>query len=177
MIVIIFQHLLLLILTQGNFDRGWRVGWQSRVETNSAADRKGNTSGTFWDWGRGKTVPVVQSLPNLHQVSGIKESISALAFHVWLNHPGQCVRCWTKWIHSPKRKVEEEDLGLNTVQANWVSTGKSRVCTMSNKNVLFPVIIILFYHDFHLCLTFKYSITFGISPLRIQYIEQTAVKW
>lgn len=139
-------------------------------------DRKGNTSGTLWDWGRGKTVPVVQSPPNLHQVSGIRESISALAFHVWLNHPGQCVRCWTKWIHSPKRKRRGRRPGAQHSTGKLVSIGTSRICTMSNKNVLFPVIILLFCHDFHLCLTFKYSITFGISPVRIQYIEQTAVR-
>lgn len=106
MIGIVFQHLIILIPTRGGrrFDTGGRVGWQSGGETNTAADRRGNTSGTFWDWGRGKTVPVVQSPPNLHQVSGIKESISALAFHVWLNHPGQCVRCWTKLILSKKKK-------------------------------------------------------------------------
>lgn len=50
-----------------------------------------------------EVVPVLQSPPNLHQVSGIKESISALAFHVWLNHPGQCVRCWTKLILKKKK--------------------------------------------------------------------------
>ena len=106
---IIFQHFITLILKQGtDFDVGGRVGWQSRGETNTAADRRGSTSGTFWDCGRGKTVPGVQSLPNLHQVSGIKGSISALAFHVWLNHPGQCVRCWTKrilWKKTRRRKT------------------------------------------------------------------------
>lgn len=92
----------------GRVNRGWIAGWQSRAETNTAVDSKGNTSGTFWDWQRGKTVPVVQSLPNLHQVSGIKGSISALDFHVWLNHPGQCVRCWTKWILSKKRSYKKK---------------------------------------------------------------------
>ena len=123
MIGIVFQDLISLIQIQRpTLTQAGGVGWQSGGETNTAVDRKGNTSGTFWDWGRGKTVPEVQSLPNLHQVSGIKESISALAFHVWLNHPGQCVRCWTKLIHSKKKEEkrkeeeEEEDLGLSTVQ-------------------------------------------------------------
>lgn len=154
-----FQHLLSNPNTGTDVDRGWRVGWQSRVETNTAADRKGNTSGTFWDWGGGKTVPVVQSPPNLHQVSGIKESISALAFHVWLNHPGQCVRCWTKRILSKKEEddgeEEEEDLGLSTVRrGRFLMT-----------RVKYPFLIkipfcwsyfIIFYQDSHQCLTFKY---------------------
>lgn len=52
-------------------------------------------------------VPVVKSLPNLHQVLGIKGSISALTFYVWLNHTGQRVRCWTKQIVSKKMKVKK----------------------------------------------------------------------
>lgn len=131
MIGIIFQHLITLILTAGATPAPvGGAGWRSKGETNTAADRKGNTSGTFRDWGIGKTVPVVQSPPNLHQVSGIRESISALAFHVWLNHPGQCVRCWTKLILALSlsdsqrrgRRIrrgegkEKEDVGLSKVK-------------------------------------------------------------
>lgn len=75
--------------TGADFVTGWRDVWPSKGETNTGTDRRGNTSGTFLDWGRGKIVPATQSLPNLHQVLGIKGSISDLAFCVWLNHPGQ----------------------------------------------------------------------------------------
>lgn len=135
---IMFQHSVTLIPTQELGNRGWISGWQSRAETNTAVDSKGNTSGTFWDWQRGKTVPVVQSLPNLHQVSGIKGSISALDFHVWLNHPGQCVRCWTKWILSKKRskKKKKKEKKKQKKQLNWGSV-QSREDFWWQKKILY----------------------------------------
>lgn len=75
--------------TRADFVTGQGDVWPSKGETNTGMDRRGNTSGTFLDWGWGKIVPALQSPPNLHQVSGIKGSISDLAFNVWLNHPGQ----------------------------------------------------------------------------------------
>lgn len=75
----------------------------SKGETNTDTGRGGNTSGTFLDWGRGKAVPAAQSPPKLHQVSGIKGSISALAFRIWLHHPGQCAS-GHKWSSRRKRE-------------------------------------------------------------------------